>query len=309
MRAALPRRLRRTTTAGLVALAAGLAGCAEVSLIGHTAKQAAAPRPPAQADGARPQGAYKLGNPYQVHGTWYYPKDDPFYDETGIASWYGAEFGGKPTANGETFDPNDVTAAHRTLPMPTFVRVTNVENGRSILVRVNDRGPFARGRIIDLSRRSAQLLGFDRQGTARVRVQVAGPASGDGDFAQPWPNWSDIQLARAATTPSQPPPPAPPQVAQVGDNGVVLDGAGLRVEAARPGALYIQAGAFSQRENADRLSRQLARFGRTRVAHTSIRGTDYYRVQVGPLGSVDQADRTLERVIGAGYPDARIVVD
>ena len=96
-------------------------------------------------------GRYKVGNPYQIAGKWYYPKEDYEYVETGIASWYGPGFHGKRTANGEIYDQNALTAAHRTLPMPSAVRVTNLENGRSLTLRVNDRGPFARGRIIDVT--------------------------------------------------------------------------------------------------------------------------------------------------------------
>jgi rare lipoprotein A len=121
-------------------------------------------------------GAYKIGKPYQVAGVWYYPKEDENYDQTGIASWYGPQFHGKRTANGEYFDQEELTAAHPTLPMPVLVRVTNLENGRSLVVRVNDRGPFVNGREIDLSRKAAELLGYDRKGTARVRVQYVGRA-------------------------------------------------------------------------------------------------------------------------------------
>src|SRR5882762_8889343 len=121
------------------------------------------------------KGAYKVGTPYQIEGVWYYPAEDFSYDETGLGSWYGEAFHGKSTANGESFDLNSITAAHRTLPLPTIVEVTNLENGRSIQVRVNDRGPYARGRIIDMSRRSAQLLGFEQQGTAKVRVRILVP--------------------------------------------------------------------------------------------------------------------------------------
>src|SRR5579859_7232797 len=117
-------------------------------------------------------GGYKVGKPYQINGVWYYPSEDFSYDETGIASWYGPDFHGKYTANGDVFDQNGVTAAHRTLPMPSIVKVTNLENGRSIEVKVNDRGPFAHGRILDLSKHAAELLGMDMQGTARVRVQI-----------------------------------------------------------------------------------------------------------------------------------------
>src|SRR5580698_2414497 len=122
------------------------------------------------------QGIYKVGNPYQIDGVWYYPAEDWNYDETGIASWYGPGFQERYTANGEVYDQNDLTAAHKTLPLPSFVRVTNLDNGRSIVLRVNDRGPFARGRIIDVSRRSAQLLGFYGIGTAKVRVTYVSQA-------------------------------------------------------------------------------------------------------------------------------------
>ena len=149
-----------------VASALVLAGCAETELLVNAAKQAKG------ADRAVSSGTYKLGNPYQIGGVWYYPKEEWDYTETGIASWYGPGFHGLSTANGEVFDENDVTAAHRTLPLPSVVRVTNLSNGRSLVVRVNDRGPFAHGRIIDLSRRSAQLLGMEAQGTAKVRVEV-----------------------------------------------------------------------------------------------------------------------------------------
>jgi len=117
-------------------------------------------------------GTFKVGKPYQVFGKWYRPQESYNLIETGIASWYGPNFHGKPTANGERFDQNELTAAHRTLHMPSIVRVTNLENGRSIVVRVNDRGPFKRGRIIDLSKRAAELLGYKNNGTAKVRVQV-----------------------------------------------------------------------------------------------------------------------------------------
>lgn len=119
---------------------------------------------------------YKVGKPYQVNGRWYYPQEDPNYSKTGVASWYGSQFHGRMTANGEIFDMTRLSAAHTTLPLPSMVEVTNLENGRSVLVRVNDRGPFVGDRIIDLSREAARRLDFEQQGTARVRVRYAGPA-------------------------------------------------------------------------------------------------------------------------------------
>ena len=115
---------------------------------------------------------YKVGTPYTIEGVRYHPERDLGYDETGLASWYGHKEKGRLTANGEIFHPGRITAAHKTLPMPSAVRVTNLENGRSISVRINDRGPFVAGRIIDLSTKGAELLGFREQGVARVRVQA-----------------------------------------------------------------------------------------------------------------------------------------
>jgi len=126
-------------------------------------------------------GRYQVGKPYRVAGKWYTPKEDPWYSRSGTASWYGPNFHGRETANGEIFDQYGISAAHPTLPLPSYVRVTNLENSRSIVVRVNDRGPYTHGREIDLSMRSAQLLGFQHKGTARVQVQYVGRAPLEGD--------------------------------------------------------------------------------------------------------------------------------
>ena len=115
---------------------------------------------------------YKVGNPYSINGVKYIPKEDSNYFEEGIASWYGPKFDGKLTANGEIFDQYAITAAHRTLPIPSLVKVTNLENNRNIVVRINDRGPFVGDRIIDLSYKSAQLLGIIKKGTGKVRVEI-----------------------------------------------------------------------------------------------------------------------------------------
>lgn len=125
-------------------------------------------------------GVYKVGNPYEIAGKTFVPREDPHYDEVGPASWYGTDFHGRLTANGEVFDMNSLSAAHPTLPLPSYVRVTNLANRRSVVVRINDRGPYARNRVIDVSARAASVLGFKENGVAKVRVQYLGRAPLDG---------------------------------------------------------------------------------------------------------------------------------
>jgi rare lipoprotein A len=134
---------------------------------------------PGLPDGARVpkvRGVYKVGKPYEINGVTYVPAEDPSYDRIGMASWYGTDFHGKQTANGEIFDMNALTAAHPTLPLPSYAYVTNMRNGRTVLVRLNDRGPYKQDRIIDLSRAVSRALAFEGQGVTQVRVRYAGPA-------------------------------------------------------------------------------------------------------------------------------------
>jgi rare lipoprotein A len=153
-------------------------------------------------------GVFKLGEPYLAGGRWYVPINDRSYDRVGLASWYGDFFHGRPTANGEIYDMNGLTAAHPTLPMPTYAAVTNLENNRTIVVRINDRGPYHDGRIIDLSHKAAQLLGLFGRGTAPVRVRYLSPAplSGDDSYEravlarQPWAT----QVISSVSTPKSP---------------------------------------------------------------------------------------------------------
>jgi len=152
-------------------------------------------------------GVRKIGSPYVVAGRTVVPKADPDYDRAGVASWYGAKFHGRKTANGEIYDMDALTAAHPTLPLPSYVKVTHLANNRSLIVRVNDRGPFARDRVIDLSRRAAKLLGLKKNGTGPVRVSFLKPAPLGGDDrveqafleAQPWYRHGTTRLGSAAS--------------------------------------------------------------------------------------------------------------
>lgn len=310
---------RSVLTLGLCGLALLLAACAHEP-------------PRSGAFGAVvPHGIYKVGTPYQIDGVWYYPAEDLNYDETGIASWYGEDFHGKYTANGEVFDLNALTAAHRTLPMPSIVQVTNLENGRSIELRVNDRGPYARGRIIDVSRRAAQLLGFESPGTAKVRVQIVAPESiqakllaerGAGQevaasapampltpvSATPLPTPPGIRVA--ADNPPPPLPRVPQPVPQPAPTYVPPPlPQHVTTVAVRPTNIYIQAGAFGRADNAIKLQAKLAKIGTVSVTNARVNGAYLFRVRIGPLPSVDAADHLLDRIVNSGVPEARIVVD
>jgi len=197
--------------------------------------------PGAQASGQG--GVYKVGKPYQVGGIWYVPKEEPGYDATGVASWYGADFHQKATANGETYDMYAMTAAHTTLPMPSIVEVTNLDNGRKTRVRVNDRGPFVGGRIIDLSYSAARELGYENKGLANVRVRYIGPAPlGVGD-GQRYASASGSPAAGAPLAPVAAAPviaarPIAPPAAVAAQNLPPIAAAPVRYAAAAPASTY-----------------------------------------------------------------------
>lgn len=237
---------------------------------------------------------YKVGRPYQIRGVTYTPREDFTYDRTGIASWYGPGFHGRRTASGEIYDQNALTAAHPTLQMPALVRVTNLENNRSLVLRINDRGPFAQNRIIDVSRRAAEELGFRQQGVARVRVQVLTDDSRQLALAAGRtgrePGASSAQFAAAsrpaAATASR--SPAPQQVAS---------GSGL----------FVQAGAFSSYDSAAAVRSRLASLGPTEITTVTANGRQLYRVRVGPFRNAQEAQGMLGSVHRAGLPEARLM--
>lgn len=314
-----------------VTLAAGLlSACAETELAVHTTKQIR------NATKSSPAGGpiYKVGKPYQINGIWYYPAVDYDYAETGIASWYGRKFHGRQTANGEIFSMNELTAAHRTLPLPSLVRVTNLGNGRSLVLRVNDRGPFARGRIIDVSRRAADLLGFRNRGTAKVRVEVLPEES------------LKVAVLAQKNTPSMKSAVRMPAVPQGAVSATALPGSapprrvdskmpttrwGIRPEQGRVVAadwgkerevngvvtvspvqrsqIYVQAGSFVDVRNAEALRSKLSRIATANVRPMLIGKQKYYRVRLGPLLNVKDADYVLEKVISRGHSNAAIVIE
>jgi len=238
----------------------------------------------------------KIGSPYTVRGRTYVPRDDRHYDKTGYASWYGGQHRGRLTANGERFDPDGISAAHPTLPLPSYVEVTALDTGRTILVRINDRGPFADGRIIDLSHGAAEQLGIVRLGVARVRVRRVEPterqkeALRGGRAVPPREDAPEQRLTASVPQALAPPPPQPAYIAP----------APVGVE---EGA-YVQVAALSDRARADQLAASLGDLGTGIVVPA---GT-LYRVRIGPIAAADLAS-ALAQARARGYQDARIVRD
>lgn len=254
------------------------------------------PRPEPRPSGPVSDTPVKVGKPYQVAGIWYYPSDDRDYDEVGLASWYGAQFHGGPTANGEQFDMDRVGAAHKTLPLPSYVEVTALDTGRTIVVRINDRGPFVTNRIIDLSKRSAQLLGIERTGVSRVRVRRVFPSDEDrlalrsGRPASSRPDTRGDELAELNRRFAQRPaaPAAPPRImAAVPDAAVPV------------GGWFIQVTAVGSRSRAEDIAELVA--GRVEPVGA------LWRVRMGPYKSEAEATSALAQVQGQGYQDARLV--
>jgi len=249
----------------------------------------AAPHPLSQAvpdavPRIEPRSPY--GNPpfYDVFGKRYYVlPSSTDYVEIGVASWYGPGFHEIQTSTREIYDMYGMTAAHKTLPLPAYVRVTNLQNGRSVVVRVNDRGPFVGNRIIDLSYAAASKLDMLRNGTAMVKVRSVGPADPSGEQG----------LAPAAL-------PASP-----------LAGSAASAASARSAALFVQAGAFADPANADRLAMKLrgGGYGKVFVRDDVVAGHKFYRVRIGPVPDVPEFDRIVSALEQAGVHDAHLAMN
>ena len=311
------------TIAALSALflgAAILSACDETSLIFHTAKKiirAVEEEPAAKPPPSLPvPTGYKLGNAYVVEGVRYFPYFDPNYNETGIASWYGEPFHGRNTANGERYDMNKLTAAHKTMPMPSTARVTNLENGRTLTLRVNDRGPFVAGRIIDISRRGAQLLGFHKNGTAKVRVEFIefAPLTVIADREPPKRRLDTEEMVAIESEPTIERPAISSQYLDAPESelsGSDNDELSSTLEPENGTTLtgmFVQVGAFAERANAINLARRLSGLSRSVISAANVNGRTLFRVRMGPVADLEQADRLLAQVIGAGHNDARLIV-
>jgi rare lipoprotein A len=300
----------RSLAISALAVAVGMSGCAGEA---QRAGPAAAARPPPVAAAApeaaappaqsvpdavpRVEPRSRYGNPpfYDVFGKRYYVlSSSTAYVERGVASWYGPGFHKIRTSTGEPYDMYGMTAAHKTLPLPAYVRVTNLQNGRSVVVRVNDRGPFVDNRIIDLSYTAAAKLDMLRNGTAMVEVRAVDPTvpAADSTVFASMSVGSLISTAGAAETAPLPPPataPAPSHDA----------------------TLFVQAGAFADPANAERLAARLrgGGYGNVFVRDDWIAGRKMYRVRIGPVPDVPEYDRIVDALARAGVRDAHLAMN
>jgi rare lipoprotein A len=238
----------------------------------------------------------RYGNPpsYVVHGTRYHTlKKSNGYTERGIASWYGTKFHGHRTSSGETYDMYKMSAAHKTLPLPTYARVTNLQNGKSVIVKINDRGPFHENRLIDLSYAAAARLGILGKGTGLVEVSALDPA-------------------RDPETPAKPRiAPSQPKVATAAAPSTTTRVAAATLPHHEP-LLYLQLGAFQSRDNAERLQSRLSRVelpAQLQISEAKHNNQRIYRVRIGPLASVETADKVTQLLADHGISSPHVVID
>jgi rare lipoprotein A len=293
---------------------AGLAACAtplptRLPQTTSSARPYSGPPPAGSTAGLR--GTEK---PYQIKGVWYYPKADPNYDEQGVGSWYGQQFHNRRTANGELFDMDMPSAAHKTLPLPSIVEVTNLDNGRKMKVRVNDRGPFVDDRIIDLSKAAAEQLGYGRAGIAHVRVRYIGPAD-----KTPFDTPRMIASAPPPREPRYAPPPAPamppPRAAYDPPPRELAQAA--PPPAAQPpydpppatvaNAYRVQAASFANRDNAERAMAQLSGAGEASIESVARGQGVLYRVVVKAGPDEAEAFGVRDHVAALGFSDATVL--
>jgi rare lipoprotein A len=272
-----------------------LFGCSETTFLINSAKRIGS-------WGDEP--IYKVGNPYKINGKWYYPAVDYQYDEVGIASWYGPGFHGKTTANGEVFDQNKISAAHRTLPMPSVVKVTNLENGLVLeKVRINDRGPFARNRIIDLSKKAAEELGFIKNGVAKVRVEILEDESRKyvstdqkNNYVAEAAEVTEISKKNLLSSPERKEKVVEKKTEENLENSILTNK-----------ELLIQVGAFTDHRNAKTLSEKLSEF-KAYINRVFINNKYLYRVRIGPINNLDLANDMKRKLFELGYTSSHLVM-
>ncbi len=278
---------------------------------------------------SKSNGIYKIGNPYVVDGKKYYPKKNLNYDQKGIASWYGPKFHGKLTANGEIFNQYKLTAAHKTLPIPSAVKVTNLKNNKSLIVRINDRGPFVNDRIIDLSYQSAKKLNLLKSGTGFVRVQLLRSESLLLEKLAKKGQFPEIDEIKKRTT-----PPISKvihsnvSIKKIGETNLgvkskknfkesksesYIEEVEKKVQALKINGkifkIWIQIASFSNKKSASILKTKFNYFKNINIKKTNFKGKSFYRVRVGPFNKIDETKEIYNLLINSGMEGTKIFVE
>ncbi len=280
-----------------------MSSCTETTFIINSAKKIS---------GINKKPNYKVGNPYKINGQWFYPAVDYNYDEIGIASWYGPNFHGKKTANGEIFDQNKISAAHKTLPLPSIVNVTNLENGKSLIIRINDRGPFVRGRIIDLSKKAAEILGVLKIGTAKVNVKIIENESRKLAIGS---NVETFVSKKGFTESVKKKELNEPKNASINkqnsdlktNSKVITEKDEANIFTNLEENITIQIGAFTDIRNAKKLLEKLRDF-KAYINRDYVNKKYFYRVRIGPFTKKKFADTIIKDLYDKGFNSAKIVI-
>ena len=308
----------------LLTLFSFLSSCTSVELAANLGKKALIKKDQL----SKPKSIYKIGNPYVVDGKTYYPKKNLNYDEKGIASWYGPKFHGKLTANGEIFNQYELTAAHKTLPIPSAVKVTNLKNNKSLIVRINDRGPFVNDRIIDLSYQSAKKLELLEDGTGFVRVQLLRSESllleklaKKGQFPE------IIEITKKTIPPINQVNYSNVSIQKIGEINSAkseetfkknkidshINELQKRVQALKINGktykIWIQIASFSNKKSANILKSKFNSIKNINVKKVNFNGKVFYRVRVGPFKKIDKTKEIYNFLINSGMEGTKIFVE
>ena len=254
---------------------------------------------------------YKIGKKYNVGGKYYYPKKDLYYNKTGIASWYGPKFHGKLTANGEIYNQYALTAAHKTLPLPSAVKVTNLKNNKSIVLRINDRGPFVNDRIIDLSSKAADILDLKREGTGLVRVQILREKSlyleklaKQGSF----PEINDLKETELPniTIPSK----VAVKIKDTKNQKIVTKKINYNLKNLnKEYKIYIKLASFSSKKNAEIMKKKVSYIDKVKIYKIYKMNRTLYQVKAGPFLSVEKVDQLHSLLLQKGMQGAKIIIE
>lgn len=254
---------------------------------------------------------YKIGKKYNVGGKYYYPKKDLYYNKTGIASWYGPKFHGKLTANGEIYNQYALTAAHKTLPLPSAVKVTNLKNNKSIVLRINDRGPFVNDRIIDLSSKAADILDLKREGTGLVRVQILREKSlyleklaKQGSFPE-INNLKETELPNI-TIPSK----VAVKIKDTKNQKIVTKKINYNLKNLnKEYKIYIKLASFSSKKNAEIMKKKVSYIDKVKIYKIYKLNKTLYQVKAGPFLSVEKVDQLHSLLLQKGMQGAKIIIE